>query len=44
MLCPVFQDVNLLHVLRKLKDCLPYSEAVVFFCSGLLSLEGGRGI
>lgn len=45
MLCPVFQEVNLLHFLRKLKDCLPYSEAIVFFfCSGLLSLEGCGGL
>lgn len=30
--------------MRKLKDCLPYSEAIVFFfCSGLLSLEACGG-
>lgn len=39
--CPIFQELKSLCFLRKLKDCLLYSEAGWFFGSILLGLGGG---
>lgn len=41
MPCPIFQELKPLCFLRKLKDCLPYSEAGWFFRSSLLGLGMG---